>query len=419
MRASRFVILLALVPLAALAEGAGARVAAAEQGAPGLDLTTAAEKLDGAELAQAAAPDASPRAAAPDAYTVKAGDTLWDLSGRFLNNPWYWPKIWSYNPEITNPHWIYPGNALRFFPGADEAPGRVEPVQDVAQGSPQQSEDAAPPRELEDFSRADLKRPQEFGEGDEVAVVGPYKIGGGGGRHGVYTRRDSFVTRRELEESGVVSAAFEEKTFLSIHDRAYAKFAKSAPARVGDRYTLYRTDRVVLHPVTKQVFGWKSTILGAARVVAVDDKAVTVDIIAAYDPIERGAYLGPWTEKVVKRVDRRPNARELRGYIIAAEQDIVTEIGEHHLVFIDKGRDDGVEEGNLFSVTRSGDPQGEAPDAIGHDATLPVEDVGSLLVVDTQSNASAALVVRSMRELYIGDRVEMRLPNVVASARSR
>ena len=64
----------------------------------------------------------------PDTYTVKPGDTLWDLSGRFLNNPWYWPKIWSYNPEITNPHWIYPGNLLKFFPGAEEAPTRVEPI---------------------------------------------------------------------------------------------------------------------------------------------------------------------------------------------------------------------------------------------------------------------------------------------------
>jgi hypothetical protein len=409
MRASRFAVLLALVPAAVLAEGAGAP-------APGLGLTAAAENRVGEELAQAPATPA-PRAA-PDAYTVKPGDTLWDLSSRLLNNPWYWPKIWSYNPEITNPHWIYPGNTLRFFPGTDEAPARVEPVGDVAKAAPQPADDAVPPRELEDFSRADLRKPQEFGEGDEVAVVGPYKIGRGGTR-GVYTRHDSFVTRRELEESGVLSAAFEEKTYLSIHDRAYAKFSKSAPARVGDRYTIYRTDRVVTHPVTQQVFGWKSTIIGAAKVVAMDDKAVTVDIIAAFEPIERGAHLGPWAEKVVKRVEHRRNAREVRGYIIAAEQDIVTEIGEHHLVFIDKGRDDGVEEGNVFSVTRSGDPQETVPDAIMHDPSLPTEEVGALLVIDTQANASSALVVRSMRELYIGDHVEMRLPRVVASARPR
>jgi hypothetical protein len=61
----------------------------------------------------------------PDTYTVRPGDTLWDLSGRFLNNPWYWPKVWSFNPEITNPHWIDPGNVLRFCPGSD-AVGRTD-----------------------------------------------------------------------------------------------------------------------------------------------------------------------------------------------------------------------------------------------------------------------------------------------------
>src|SRR5512145_1126043 len=85
----------------------------------------------------------------PDTYTVRPGDTLWDLSGRFLNNPWYWPKVWSYNPDITNPHWIDPGQLLRFYPSAEEAPVRVEPV---AEAEPE----PVAPKELEDFSRGEL-----------------------------------------------------------------------------------------------------------------------------------------------------------------------------------------------------------------------------------------------------------------------
>src|SRR5438132_3143000 len=53
----------------------------------------------------------------PEEYTIQKGDTLWDLSQKFLSNPWYWPKIWSLNPSIENPHWIYPGNKLRIVPG--------------------------------------------------------------------------------------------------------------------------------------------------------------------------------------------------------------------------------------------------------------------------------------------------------------
>src|SRR6476620_4722624 len=59
-------------------------------------------------------------------HTVVRGDTLWDLSQKYLGSPWYWPKVWSYNPEIANPHWIYPGNQVRFFPNGEEAPARVD-----------------------------------------------------------------------------------------------------------------------------------------------------------------------------------------------------------------------------------------------------------------------------------------------------
>ena len=69
-----------------------------------------------------------PVAGAPDEYTIQKGDTLWDLSQKFLNNPWYWPKIWSLNPGIENPHWIYPGNKLRIVPGEGgaQSPAQVQ-----------------------------------------------------------------------------------------------------------------------------------------------------------------------------------------------------------------------------------------------------------------------------------------------------
>ncbi|HYO70640.1 MAG TPA: LysM peptidoglycan-binding domain-containing protein, partial [Archangium sp.] len=67
------------------------------------------------------------RESAPgEVHTVERGDTLWDLSQKYLGSPWYWPKVWSYNPEIANPHWIYPGNTVRFFPAGEEVPSRVE-----------------------------------------------------------------------------------------------------------------------------------------------------------------------------------------------------------------------------------------------------------------------------------------------------
>jgi hypothetical protein len=336
----------------------------------------------------------------PDTYTVRPGDTLWDLSGRFLNNPWYWPKVWSFNPDITNPHWIDPGQLLRFYPTAEEAPARVEPIEEetpVAEG----------PRELEDFSRSELTGPSELLDDDAVAVSGPYKIGYVPPRS-TTARHETFVTRRELEESGELVGAFEEKLMLSTTDETYARFKGSVPVKKGEAYVIYRTEREIRHPVTNDVFGYQTVVVGAGRVTAVDAKAVKLVITQTFEPIERGALLGPWSERFVKQVVRRANSASLTGTIIGANIEILTQLGEHNVVFLDKGKNDGVEEGNLFKVVRAGDPYGGPQDRAEWDDDLPKEDVGDLLVIDVKDHASTALVTRSLVELYVGDRIEMR-----------
>jgi hypothetical protein len=348
----------------------------------------------------------------PDTYTIRPGDTLWDLSGRFLNNPWYWPKVWSFNPEITNPHWIEPGNVLKFYPSAEEAPARVEPAPAVPAGvavAPEQPEEppVEPPRELEDFSKADMKAPVPVEDQDEVAVSGPYKIGYVAPRT-VMARRDTFVTPREVEGSGTLTAAFEEKLLLTTTDRAYATFKNAATMVPGETYVVYRTARAIRHPVSNEIIGYQAKLLGTAKTVAVDDKAVTVVIGVTNEPIERGDLLGPWTEKFLRPVQQRPNTRDLTGYIVGTQVDILTMVGEQHVVFVDKGRADGVEEGNVFRVVRSGDPYGAPMNGVANDPKLPKEILADLLVIDVKETTSTALVTRSLRELAIGDHVEMR-----------
>jgi hypothetical protein len=390
--------------------------------AAALALLPAAAASQGSQKAPPAPPvegaGAAPAGSAvppPDTYTVKPGDTLWDLSGRFLNNPWYWPKVWSYNPEITNAHWIYPGNVIRFFAGTEEAPARIEPVAApvaVADGAPEAEEtELAPPRELEDLSRADLKKEPDYGDDDAVAVTGPYKVGYVAPK-GTLTRRDTFMTVRELAEAGTITAAFEDKEMLSLHDRLYVRFRDPAQVKVGQTYVLFRTTREVVHPTSGARLGYQTSIIGAAKAVAHDAKATTVVITQASDAIERGDLVGPQAEKPLKIIARRPNQRQLSGLIVSSSVVATWLTGESHLVFVDKGRADGVEEGNVFTVTRAGDPHGQPLDvhnlSLAENRRLPTEDIGELLVVDAKDNFSTALVVRSLRELFAGDRVEMR-----------
>lgn len=432
----RIAVVLALLPAAALAQGAldtargagkisdehtaqlertiDAQTAEAEQPAAPVEPVPAPPRDDGAldvgvEGSATALDEGRGSVPPPDTYTVRAGDTLWDLSGRFLNNPWYWPKIWSYNPEIPNAHWIYPGNLLRFYPASEEGPARVESVPPAVAEAEAEPDDFEAPRELEDFSRADMAQPPSREEEEAVAVSGPYKIGQVTQRASM-ARRDTFVTPRELAESGTITAAFEEKLLLATLDKAYANFADGAAVKPGETYVIYKTERPIVHPVTNELIGYQSVVLGAARVVAVDARAASLVIVQAFDPIERGAMLGPWSEKFFRRVEPTPNGQALEGIIVAGQQSVVSQYGEHQVVFVDRGEKDGVKEGNVFTVVRSGDPYGKPPDQPAWDPAMPKEDVGQLLVVDVKERASTALVTRSLKELLIGDRVEMRPP---------
>ena len=92
----------------------------APPGAPAEPAAPPANETAPTPARPAAPPDGQPVVAppgTPEEYTIQKGDTLWDLSQKFLNSPWYWPKIWSQNPSIENPHWIYPGNKLKLVPG--------------------------------------------------------------------------------------------------------------------------------------------------------------------------------------------------------------------------------------------------------------------------------------------------------------
>jgi nucleoid-associated protein YgaU len=115
-----------------------------------VNLNAAADRVEGAT--PDAAGTSGPRTAGgqvQENYVIQRGDTLWDLSGKYLDSPWYWPKLWSYNPQIENPHWIYPGNPLRLSPAGAEAPARI----DVASAA-----DAVPPKELDDLTRGNIDR---------------------------------------------------------------------------------------------------------------------------------------------------------------------------------------------------------------------------------------------------------------------
>jgi hypothetical protein len=363
----------------------------ADEGKPG------GVKVPGAENAREKAPG--------EVHTVVKGDTLWDLSSQYLGTPWYWPKVWSYNPEIANPHWIYPGNKVRFFPAGEEVPSRVE-----AGVGPAPTEMVAEEGELEAAT--------ELGPASgESLVTTSGKIGIDlTGNTLVATR--GFVTSKEVDEAGKIDSSFSDADMLSYPEQVYLRFKRKIDAKVGDRYLVFRTAEEIKHPVTKQKVGYLTNLLGTVRVLSVGDKFVTAQIADTWDGIQRGDLVGPYGERLTDRVAIKPNAKAVKGYILTAMQPFLTITAEHQFLVVDKGSSDGVAVGNTFSVVRRDNPNERLLDKTAPKAqNLPDEVIGTCLVSEVKERTSNCLLIQTLREVLPGDRVEMRVGNGPTASR--
>ncbi|MEZ4368947.1 MAG: LysM peptidoglycan-binding domain-containing protein [Kofleriaceae bacterium] len=169
----------------------------------------------------------------PELHTVVRGDTLWDISWYYFNDPWQWPKVWSYNPQISNPHWIYPGDLVQLLPRGVYVP--------VTTADP---------------------------EGDPVRTSMPGPV-----RRSSLTLRDvAFVDAVDLEEAVRIDGSPDEKLLLATGDSVYLAYPKDKPPTIGERLSIYKEEQAVAKDGKKA--GAYVRILGEVEVVSVKkDKA--------------------------------------------------------------------------------------------------------------------------------------------------
>jgi len=333
-------------------------------------------------------------------HTVARGDTLWDLSQSYLGSPWYWPKVWSYNPEIANPHWIYPGNKVRFFPAGEEVPSRVEA--------------GTGPGDAMVVDEGEIQAATEMGpvSGESLVEVSgklTYQP-----QNNTLVMTNGFVTTKEVEEAGKIDSSFSEAEMLSFPETVYVRFKRKIDAKVGDRYIIYRTVQEVKHPLQEgKRVGFLTELAGTVRVLSVGDKYVTAQITETWDPIMRGDLVGPYGERVMDRVTLKPNAKELKAIVVIPMVPFLTLTGEHHMLVMDKGSSDGVEVGNSFTIVHREDTVGKKLLAAktAKSEGLPDEPVGTCLVTEVKERTSNCLLTNSLREIAPGDRAEMRVGN--------
>jgi hypothetical protein len=308
----------------------------------------------------------------PELHVVRSGDTLWDICWYYFNDPWQWPKVWSYNNQITNPHWIYPGDLVRLIPR-----GMFVQQTDPTVDNPPDSD--LPPD-------TDLPPPTR--------------------RTGVSLRQLAFVEQSELDTAMKIDGSIDDKTLLSLYDGVYITYPKGKAPKVGQTYSIYTADNQVPDGAYVRILG---------QVVIRDvkqDKRARGTITEVNSEIERGALVGPLVRdfKTVPPVAPKVNAA---GKIIAMlTRDQL--VGEGELVFINLGEKSGLEVGNQMSVVRRGDGLTEAGgDKTGvgqNDEDFPNRSLGFVTIVEIGPKMSIGLVTLSVREMGVGDRVVMQVP---------
>jgi hypothetical protein len=308
----------------------------------------------------------------PELHVVRKGDTLWDISFYYFNDAWQWPKVWSYNPQITNPHWIYPGDLVRLLPR-----GMFAAQPDV---------------------QAPEERPSEVKPADRLPAPAQRKSAG--------IRQTAFVEKSDLEKSIVVEGAVDEKELLSIGDSVYLSYPANNPPKIGQRYSVYQPDNTVKHGGKEH--GAFVRVLGTLEVVSVkQDKKARGVIVEASQEIERGARVGPLV-KTFKNVPPVPPKVDAQGTIVAMlTQDQL--IGQGEVVFIDLGKGSGIEVGNRMFVVRRGDAlPAQSKDTVGQDdRRFPARSLGEVVIVEVGEKVSIGLVTLSVQEASTGDIVMM------------
>ncbi len=307
----------------------------------------------------------------PEQYTVVKGDTLWDISGKFLEHPWQWPQVWGNNPQIENPHLIYPGDTVYFS---------------MVDGKPRLS-----------LSKNSSFNPRirESSIDKAIKVIPTDAIA-------QFLTSPKVVDEKELEQSPYVISFASEHIIAGAGDRVYVR-AIPEPKNLG--YTIFRAGQAYVSPENNEILGYEAKYIADTTIEKSGDPA-TLFIVKSDSEVRKGDRLVASSEsELALNYFPRPPETLINGNIISV-LDGVTQIGQHNIVVIDKGEIDGLETGHVLDIYHRGevipDPFSPKTDA---SVKLPDEIAGLLMVFRPFKRVSYALVLEANQSIHILDRV--------------
>lgn len=330
---------------------------------------------------------------APDRYVVVKGDTLWDISSKFFEDPWKWPQIWGLNKDsIKNPHWIYPGDVVLLDRNAAtlKVVSGIAPITAAsgvsASGVSASGVAAATSTEQAEID-ANVTRlhPQiqvEAGEHDAISSIPLADIQ-------PFLNKALVIDDGDLDDAPVIVAGYEERSLLSNSDVAYVR---GLPTDKGLTWQIYRQGKALVDPVSNDTLGYEAVFLGNARVEKFGTIS-TVRIYGAKEEIYPGDHLILAANGFPDNFVPRAPDSEISARVMSIVHGI-TMAGQKAVVVINKGRSDGIQNGYVLALYRKG-KKVPGPHFWSFSQQLPNRRYGLLFVFRTFKNLSYGLVMQT------------------------
>lgn len=357
-------------------------------------------------------------------HVIEGGDTLWDLSAKFLTNAWLWPQIWDVNQYVTDSHWIYPGDPL-LIPGA--------PTVIAEQPAPAAAEAPTPPPAMEQEAPAieEAEADSEMAPEAPSMPPPPPVLVPVASDSEIYC---SFYITPRFDPPALFIAEREEgaKTELSTGDIVFLSQGSNAGIQAGSIYSVVTPWHDVFHPIrTDELLGTSVRSLGQLRVIAVQEEGATAEILGSCDAIAVGQYLVPFEEVPIplsSPVAFNPSEPltkgEGGGYIVLVQDDKLS-FGQGDIVSIDLGTAEGVQPGDIFTIYREWGGtvefsstqmyiegrQQRAEQLQGEEEEKPrysLAVLGQLVVLSSKEKTSTGKILIAKSEMAVGDRVQLR-----------
>lgn len=366
---------------------------------------TAEQRATANQVAQSGVALSDLRADAPASYTIKTGDTLWDISGMFLKSPWRWPELWGMNlDDIRNPHLIYPGQTLYLVKAEGRARLSTQPALGAGDGLP--SVRLSPRTRIENLPAAALPTLRNN-------LIEPF------------LSEPLIVDAQTLADAPRIVSAQDGRVLLTRGDRAYARSTSGGEliddtSKAQKLYRVFRNGSALKDPISGEVLGVEAQYVGKALLARSEttqaspskDGALrteivpaTIDIVKAKEEMRAGDRLLPEPAPQLQSYVPRAPSVPVDARIVSVYGSAVVNAAQNQVVVINRGERDGIENGHVLAILQDGARIVDKTDPTLPTIKLPDERNGLLMVFRTFDKLSYALVLEITTGVKVGDRL--------------